>query len=326
MSALDVAREALRPWVLPASPAPEAARLAARVAEAGGGAVRGVLFFGSRHTGAASRDRFGAFDLFVVVDDYRVFYSGLKAAGQLRRSVGLVAWLNTWLAPNQVAFRGEHDALGKLSVVTEATFLRETGPLRRDHFCAGRLFQPAQCVWAADAAAGELALEGVAQAHAITLAWSGPWLPERFDAAGYTRRLIELSLAREIRPEPAGRAETLWSAQQDYLLAVYARLLEGWAEDGQLVSLGDGSYRLASTPTAEVRRRVDAFFRRSKARATTRWFKYMLSFDDWLEYIRRKAERHTGQPIVLTPRERRWPLVFLWPRLFRYLRDKDRRP
>jgi hypothetical protein len=326
VSVLDTAREALRPWVLPASPAPEAARLAARVAEAGRGAVRSVLFFGSRHTGAAARDRFGAFDLFVVVVDYRAFYSGLKAAGQLRRSVGLVAWLNTWLAPNQVAFRAEPDAVGKLSVVSEPTFLRETGPLRRDHFCAGRLFQPAQCVWAADAAAGELALEGVAQAHAITLAWAGPWLPERFDAARYTRRLLELSLAREIRPEPSGRAETLWSAQRDYLLAVYARLLEGWADDGELAPLGDGFYRLARAPTGEVRRRLDAFFRRSKARATARWFKYVLTFDDWLDYIRRKAERHTGQPIVLAPRERRWPLLFLWPRFFRYLRDKDRRP
>jgi hypothetical protein len=326
LPALDAARQALRPRVLPAAPAREAAALATQVAAAGGGAVRAVVFFGSRHTGAASRESFGAFDLFVVVADYRAFYAGLKAARQLRRGVGLVAWLNTWLAPNQVAFRGEHDAVGKLSVVTDATWLRESGPRRRDHFCAGRLFQPAQCVWAAEAAAGELALEGVAQAHAITLAWAAPWLPERFDAALYTRRLLEVSLAREIRPEPRGRAEALWSGQREHLLAVYARLLEAWADEGELESLGEGGYRLARAPTPTQRRAVESFFQRSKARATARWFKYMLTFDDWLDYIRLKAERHTGQPVVLTPRERRWPLVFLWPRLFRYLRDKDRRP
>jgi hypothetical protein len=49
----------------------------------------------------------------------------------------------------------------------------------------------------------------------------------------------------------------------------------------------------------------------------------MITFEDWLEYIRRKAERHTGREVVLTERERRMPLVFLWPRLFRYLRDKQ---
>ena len=46
------------------------------------------------------------------------------------------------------------------------------------------------------------------------------------------------------------------------------------------------------------------------------------TFEDWLEYIRRKAERHTGQEIVFSDRERRMPLVFLWPRVLRYLREK----
>ena len=59
-------------------------------------------------------------------------------------------------------------------------------------------------------------------------------------------------------------------------------------------------------------------------RATARWAKYMVTFDDWLEYILRKARRHSGQDIVLTPRERRLPLVFLWPRVIRYLRHKDK--
>lgn len=327
MTTLDVARETLRPHVLPErSPAPEVVALARHVAAVGGDCVRAVLFFGSQKTGAASRDRFSACDLFVTVRDYREFYARLCEVGQLRRPAGLVAWLNTWLPPNQIAFRGPDGAFGKLSVITEPTFLRETGPLRRDHFCAGRLFQPAECVYAADADAGALALEGVAQAHALTLAWSNPWLPERFDAPTYTRRILEVSLSREIRPEPAGRAEALWSAQRSYLVAVYAPLLEAWAADEELVALGDGVYRLPRAVPEGVRRHTDAFFRRSKVRATARWFKYMLTFDDWLEYIRRKAERHTGQPIELTPRERRWPLLFLWPRVFRYLRDKDRRP
>ena len=50
----------------------------------------------------------------------------------------------------------------------------------------------------------------------------------------------------------------------------------------------------------------------------------MVTFDDWLEFIVRKARRHSGQDIVLSDRERRMPLVFLWPRVIRYLRHKDR--
>lgn len=326
MTALDTARETLRPHVLTTPPSsPEAGALAKHLAEAGGESVRAVLFFGSQKTGAASRDRFSAYDLFVTVGSYAGFYARLRAAGQLRRPAGLVAWLNTWLAPNQVAFRGPNDAFGKLSVVTEPTLLRETSFLRRDQFCSGRLFQPAECVYAADAEAGERALEGVAQAHALTLAWVSPWLPEPFDVSAYTRRILEVSLAQEIRPEPAGRAEALWSAQRGYLQEVYGRLLEAWAADEELVALGDGLYRLPRPVPDEVRRNTEAFFRRSKLRATARWFKYMLTFDDWLEYIRRKAERHTGRPIELTARERRWPLLFLWPRVLGFLRDRDRR-
>jgi hypothetical protein len=180
-------------------------------------------------------------------------------------------------------------------------------------------------VYAADAAAGDLVLEAVAQAHALTLAWVWPWLPERFDATTYTQRTLEISLAREIRPEPVGRALALWSAQREYQLDVYGKLLEAWAADGELIALGEGWYRPSHPVSEGVRRQAEAFFRRSKLRATARWFKYMLTFDEWLEYIRHKAERHMGRPIELSPRERRFPLLFLWPRVFRYLRDKDRR-
>ena len=60
-------------------------------------------------------------------------------------------------------------------------------------------------------------------------------------------------------------------------------------------------------------------------RATARWLKHVVTFEGWLDYIVRKASRHGGAPIVLTERERRWPLVFLWGRLFAFLRSKNRK-
>jgi hypothetical protein len=50
-----------------------------------------------------------------------------------------------------------------------------------------------------------------------------------------------------------------------------------------------------------------------------------VTFEGWLDYIARKASRHGGEPIELTERERRWPVVFLWARAFRYLRTKNRK-
>jgi len=72
------------------------------------------------------------------------------------------------------------------------------------------------------------------------------------------------------------------------------------------------------------RLRLRGYFAVSIARATARWFKHVASFEGWLDYIVRKASRHTGQSIELSARERRWPLVFLWGRVFRYLRRKGR--
>jgi hypothetical protein len=129
----------------------------------------------------------------------------------------------------------------------------------------------------------------------------------------------------EIRPEPsARRADRLFEAQRPYHEAVYGALLEGLAEGGELERRSAGVYALRRPAGLGERLRVAAYFRWSMARATARWFKYMMTFEGWLEYILHKAERHTGARVVLTERERRLPVVFLWPRVLRYLREKDR--
>ena len=152
-----------------------------------------------------------------------------------------------------------------------------------------------------------------------------PWLPDRFDVETYCRTLLQVSLSREVRPEPTRRrADALWDAQREYLKPVYSALLEDLAEAGRIQGNGDSSYSLRERVRLAERLRTLLYFRWSMVRATVRWLKYVVTFEDWLEYILRKAERHTGQHLVLTTRERRLPLIFLWPRLFRYLRHKNR--
>jgi len=327
--AREVAQELLRERAARAPLGPEAAGLGQALAAAGGGTVRAVVFFGSQRSQAAARNEWSAFDLFVLTSDYRRFYRGLNEAGQLRRSPALVAGLNRWLPPNQISFRALDQAgverHGKCAVIDEQAFGRETSAVRRDHFCAGRLFQPAEVVYAADETARASTLNALASAHLVTLDWIRPWLPESFDASEYCRTLLQVSLSREIRPEPGGRAGALFEAQQSELVPLYARLLEAYCQDRVLRLVAPGRYSLVSPVTARERRRVEAYFRRSLFRATARWAKYVVTFEAWLDYIVRKAERHGGERVVLSPRERRFPLLFLWPRVFRYLRDKDKR-
>jgi len=301
--------------------------VAGQLAALGGASVRAVVFFGSRKT-QASPDAWSAFDLFVLTHGYAAFYRSLREAGRLARRPGLVAALNHALPPNQISIRGGgRDAGGwhaKCAVISLEAFLRETSPRRHDHFCLGRLCQPVEVLYLADETARGSVLDALVSAHALTYAWVRPWLPERFDASSYCRTLLRVSLAQEIRPEPAGRAEALFLAQQDDLVPVYRVLLEQLAARGELVALTSGTFALARPVSGAERTRIRGYFAWSLVRATARWAKYIVTFDDWLEYIVRKAQRHTGQEIALTARERRFPLFFLWPRLFRYFRDKDR--
>ena len=304
----------------------EAVRMAEEVAAAGGEDVLGIVFFGSRKT-RAQPDAWSAFDLFVLTRDYLGFYRALRRSGRLRRSPRLVAALNRLLPPNQVSLwsgTGAAALRAKCAVIALSRFLREASPARHDHFCLGRLFQPAEILYARDADTRERLLDALVQAHLLTYTWARPWLPERFDAEGYARGLLALSLSREIRPEPRGRAEALFEAQRDYLVEVYAVLLEELAAAGELRQNADATFSLARPSTAAERLRLEGYFGWSLVRATARWAKYMVTFEGWLDYIVRKARRHTREEIVLTPWERRLPVVFLWPRVLRYFRDKER--
>jgi hypothetical protein len=321
-------REAIRARAFPASSDPSAAALARALVAAGGGDVVGIVFFGSRRTGAAF-DPWSAYDFFVATRGYRGFYRALRAAGALARPPLLHAALNAVLPPSQLSFRAT-DAQGrelraKCSVISLPALMREASWRRRDHFCLGRLFQPSEVLFAADPASREQLLDALASAQALSYRWGRPWLPPRFAAAAYGRTLLRVSLSGEIRPEPAARADALFEAQRAEQEPVHRILLAELAAAGELVGSPDGRFDLARPASAVERLRLRAYFGWSKGRATARWMKHVVTFEGWLDYILRKARRHAGEEIVLAPHERRFPLLFLWPRLVRYLRDKERK-
>src|SRR5262249_48969838 len=310
---------------------PEAVAAASALAAVAGKSLAAVVFFGSRRT-RAGPDAWSAYDLFVVVRGHAAFYRALAAGGLVGRSPFLLAALNRVLSPNQVSL---HPATGagaslhaKCAVISLRDFTRELSGRRRDHFCIGRLFQPSEIVFAADEGVRQAVEEALARACRATYTWSRPWLPAAFDAGAYGLRLLQVSLGRGIRPAPPGRAEALWAAQRAEQEPLFALLLEDLASRGELVRGAPGPtpvYAVAHPVGWAERLRVDLYFRRSLVRVTARWFKHMVTFEGWLDYILKKAERRTGEQMVLTPRERRFPLVFLWPRLFRFLREKDKR-
>jgi predicted nucleotidyltransferase len=327
MSAGQTFRDGLRSRAIGFVPPPFVTAAVSAIASRTGDALVGIVFFGSRRSGAARADVFSAYDLFVVVKGYRPFFRALHEARLIHRQPWLMAMVSRFLPPSQVSLvlgTPEEPFHAKCSVIDAKAFQRETSARRSDHFCIGRLFQPAAIVHAADDAARDTLLAGLESAHLLTLSWCRPWLPAAFDAAAYCLRLLEVSLSQEIRPEPAGRALALFTAQKGEIVPVYERVLQALAEAGDLRLVESGAFALARPVGAGERLGVRLYFARSKARATLRWAKHMVTFEGWLDYILRKVRRHGGGDIELTERERRMPLLFLWPRLFRYLRHKDR--
>jgi hypothetical protein len=299
----------------------QARELAARLAAAAGGSVEAVILYGS-HLLGASPSRDSALDFVVAVDDYHHFYQAMYEAGELHRPVRLMVRLARVLAPNVIAFTPEDgaDGIAKCLVVSLKDFEVALGPVPRDHLLVARLVQKVALIWTADAGRAAWVEERLTGAHAAVLEWVGPWLHAPFDAEAVGRTLLNVYYRSEFRPEAHNRSDVVFEMQRDHFREVLAPVLAAAARDGRLTAENDsGRYRFTEPPSDAQRRRLRAYFRRSKARATARWLKHVFTFDNWLPYIVRKVERRTGRKVTLTRVERRWPLVFLWPRAIRIL-------
>jgi hypothetical protein len=304
---------------------PAAQTLVSALEKAASGSLHAVLLFGSRLLDTAPNP-FSAYDLVAVVDDYLTFYWRLHAAGLHGRSPRTLTALARVLAPNVISFDpslpgGE---IAKVMVLTPADLERSLSARAPDHFLRGRLVQSTRVLMARDPSVQRDLDRLLAGARKDVLRWAGPWLPRTFTPRELARRMLEVSYAGEVRPEAGGRVTAVFEAQASFLERAYRKVLEDAAREGSVVEVHDGDrseprWRLASPPGFWSALGWRLYFLKSKARATARWLKHVVTFNDWLTYIQRKVERRTGMRVEITPLERKLPLLLLWPKVFRVL-------
>jgi hypothetical protein len=335
-------------WGLDHPVAPDSAALAAFLARSLGPSTVAIIHYGSRAQGRKPRAD-SAYDFFVIVDNYRAAYESLSATVGTSYSARLATALAHVLPPNVISVTVPDEPhcpiaslRAKCCVISLAHFERACSPRRQDHFVQGRLFQFVVMAWKRDVQAAQDVERAIARAREETFGWGRPSLPDQFTVDQYVHAVLARSLEGEIRPEVGDHAKTLAEAQQAALRAIYSPLLQSLAARGELVVLegqafGPGVtddrtadpfttvYRQRVQPTWLDRWRVRWYFQRSKARTTARLLKHVVLYEGWLDYIVRKIERSGDAKIELTRREQRWPLIFLWPRFFRYLRDRPQR-
>jgi hypothetical protein len=302
-----------------------AERLTRLIADSFGAECVAILHYGS-HSHATNAPPSSAYDFFVIVDDNANAYRSFTARLGPRFSARTASALARILPPNfvGVTLPGDSPDLtlrGKCAVLSLRDFAAECGPDSKDHFTKGRLFQPVRLALVRDEAGRRAIEDALIAARAGTFAWVRPHLPAAFDTAEYCRTLLSTSYAGEIRLEKNTRAVEVFAAEREFLVALYDALLRKLAADGVLRKDGN-DYRQTHPASFVDRTRIGWYFRRSKLRAMVRWGKSILLFDRWLDYLREKAERHSGTVIELSPRERRWPLIFLWPRAVRFMASR----
>jgi len=299
--------------------------LAGRLAEASCGTVEAVLFYGS-HLHGANPDRYSALDFVVLVSDYGEFYRALRSAGALHRRAWILSALARILPPNSIAYAPDaaRASMAKCLVVSRKHLADALGPRRKDHFLLGRVLQRVIVVSARNPAAATWVEHRIEEARANVLDWLAPFLEEPFDAESVGRRMLEVSYEAEIRPEAGNRPDLIFESQREYFRATLTSVLDSQATLGRLIPTGAG-YRFVTPPSRRRRLACRWYFMWSNARVTARWFKHVLTFSEWLPYLTRKVERRTGQKVELSPMERRWPLIFLWPRAIRILRTRPDR-
>lgn len=286
---------------------------------AGGGAIRGILLFGSQLNRAAPSPH-SAWDLVVIVDRYGPFHRALVEAGHHRRPAWLLSALGHLLPPNITAFDpGGGAPLAKCAIISSSGFRRALSPRAPDHFLKGRMVQKVAILWSRSSEDAAWIRDRLAEARRDVLRWAGPYLDGPFTAEGLAHGMLRVSYGGEVRPESAGRVDAVFEAQREFLGSAYAEVLQRAAADGQVRQRPDGRWELSPEPGMGARLRMSLYFAWSKVRATSRWVKHILTFNDWLTYIQRKVERRTGLEVEITPWERRLPLLLLWPKVFRVL-------
>ena len=142
-----------------------------------------------------------------------------------------------------------------------------------------------------------------------------PALPAQGQVGSLWEGGLRLSYRAELRAEGSSRAQQLTRANLAYYQAVTraaAPLLEHRVEITP--TPGGDRYRTEIAPLRRAISRAAWALRiaQGKLLSVARLLKALFTFDGGLDYIAWKLERHSGVPVEIPDKVRRYPLIFIW--------------
>lgn len=296
---------AASPTADPATSAHWPAHCAVLLRERFGDSVCAILLYGSFLRG--KRDT--VLDFYVLLDDYSALSSRCAAIG------------NRVLPPNVYHLLTTIDGQECAAKYATVTLEQFEQAIRHDthvYFWA-RFAQAFAVVYARDAALtarlGDAGREACRRMIAATLGM----LPDRFTTAELWQRAFALTYGSELRSENQARIAELDAACQPHLETMTAQL----AKEFGLVPCGPQRWSYRSSDRERWRAVWAWRLRRvtGKLLSVLRLAKAAFTFNDPLDYLLWKVERHSGIRVEPTVMQRRHPLLFAWPLLWQLYRQ-----
>lgn len=281
-------------------------RLLQQIHERHGQGVLAVLIYGSYLRG--KRDTL--LDFYVFLDDYQSMPSTWQA------------WLARALPPNVYQIHDgspPHENRAKYALMTLNRFEHSVRKDYHSYFWA-RFAQPSGILYCRDSAVRERIIDAICAASATFVRYVAPRLPNRFDARQLWSVGLGLTYQCEFRSEPPGHAGRLFDYWPDY----YRLVTEALAGQGLGFDEGDlpGEYQKSCSGFSVRLSPAGWWFRRvqGKLLSTLRILKAAVTFEGALDYLLWKIQRHSGVYIAPSALQRKFPVIFAWPLLFRLWR------
>ena len=298
----------------------EADIVAAEIQRRHGQAVDGVLFYGSCLRTQQMTD--AVLDFYVLVRSYRAAYEK-----------PMLRWLNALLPPNVFYLEmghGPQTLRAKYAVISTADFEQATTPRSIPAIIWARFCQPARLVYARDSVVQERVAQATAQAaltfiRRAVLFFASPAGDLPISCVDLWHTGFRETYRTEFRTERPETIRALYKASPERYDQI-ARLGLQRLEQQHVFHLQKqgGQWTVFMPLFQRWTRRCGWTMRRFLAKVlyALRLLKTALTFGDWLPYVLWKLGRHTGVWVELSERQRRYPLIWGWPVLFKLLRQR----
>jgi hypothetical protein len=277
-----------------------------------GEALLAVLVYGSWLRG--KRDTM--LDFYVLVEDYRTLDSAWQG------------WMCKLLPPNVYQIHHKSDDPGaetpdlraKYALLTLDRFNHAMKHDFHSYFWA-RFAQPCGILYVRNEETRAILEESFNTASGTFLRRVLPKMEDEFSSNDWWTHGLSLTYQCELRTESSNRGDSIYEFNPEY----YDKLSRSFARKDPKVSDSDNGnmYRNQHTGLTRKVSSISWGLRRiqGKLLSMLRLLKAAFTFNDPLEYLLWKIERHSGLYIQPTQRQLKHPLIFAWPLLWKLHRQ-----